>query len=306
MANNTGPGSVDLIRYSFSRPIALAKTTLDTESLRFAVIGGGISGLTAAYRLTRLVPDARVEVFEGSNSLGGVLSTHRQGNLLVEHGADSFLAKQPWAVDLCRELGLAEELIPTNTQHRRALVLRHGKLHPVPEGFVMLRPQRVWPLLRTPLLSWRGKLRMMCERWKPRPVGIDRGDYDVSLAQFATERLGREAFERLVEPLLAGIYTADAERLSIAATMPEILPLLRQHGTLWHRETSQESESQGHADLLASGARYGSFVTLRDGVSRLIEALSAKLREENISRNRPVQSIEREGSDKWRLKFSDH
>ena len=165
MANNTGPGSVDLIRYSFSRPIALAKTTLDTESLRFAVIGGGISGLTAAYRLTRLVPDARVEVFEGSNSLGGVLSTHRQGNLLVEHGADSFLAKQPWAVDLCRELGLAEELIPTNTQHRRALVLRHGKLHPVPEGFVMLRPQRVWPLLRTPLLSWRGKLRMMCDPW---------------------------------------------------------------------------------------------------------------------------------------------
>ncbi|WP_168205159.1 protoporphyrinogen oxidase [Bythopirellula goksoeyrii] len=268
---------------------------------RFAVIGGGISGLTAAYRLTQEVPQARVQLFEASDRLGGVLSTFQQQDLLIERGADSFLTKQPWAVELCRELGLAEELIPTNSEHRRALVLCDGELHPVPEGFHMMRPQRALPILRSRLLSWQGKLRLLAERWIARPSGIDREDFDDNLAHFATERLGHGAYARLVEPLLAGIFTADATKLSVAATMPEAIALVREHGTLWHREVSPGSEP----DRSTSGARYGSFLTLRDGMSRLVNELAGRLPTSSIQLNKLARQLSRDEDGNWSLQLAD-
>ena len=144
-----------------------------SQQLRFAVIGGGISGLTAAYRLTKLLPQSSVEVFEATNQLGGVLSTLKQDELLIERGADSFLAKQPWAVELCEELGLAEELIPTNTatstgtraSRRRTLSRARGVLYDAtPAGAADLAKS---------LLSWSGKLRLLAERLIPRPKEIE-------------------------------------------------------------------------------------------------------------------------------------
>lgn len=259
---------------------------------RFAAVGGGISGLTAAYRLQQLVPAARVEVFEASDRLGGVLSTNRTGELLIERGADSFITKQPWALDLCHDLGLADEIIPTNTVNRRALVLKGDKLHPVPEGFVLIRPQRIGPILKSPLLSLPGKLRLLAERFYPKPDGIDNPSFDDNLAHFATARLGREVFERIVEPLVAGIYTADATRLSISATMPEAVQVLRQHGTLWHREKTEAVDS--------SGARYGAFVTLRKGLSTLVDRLADQFPAENIHLNQNIKKIKRNG-ESWVL-----
>ncbi len=246
------------------------------------------------------MPDAQVDLFEASDRLGGVLSTLKHDDLLIERGADSFLAKQPWAVELCQELGLAEELIPTNSAHRRALVLRGGELYPVPEGFFMMRPQRRLPILRSGLLSWPGKLRLLAERWLSRPANIEQPDYDECLAQFATDRLGSEAFEQLVEPLLAGIYTADANQLSVAATMPEAIEVVRKHGTLWHRAPTADSSA-----ATASGARYGSFVTLRDGMSRLIDELARRLPPATIHLNQPGNQLSRDDRGNWSVIVAD-
>jgi oxygen-dependent protoporphyrinogen oxidase len=264
-----------------------------SASPRFAVIGGGISGLTAAYRLRQLQPGAHVDLFEDSDRLGGVLSTHRNGDLLIERGADSFITKQPWALELCQELGIADELIPTNTENRRALVLKAGELHPVPEGFVLIRPQIESSIKQSELLTAEGKQRIVAEREVPLPANINDANFDDNLASFATIRLGKEAFERLVEPLVAGIFTADANKLSIAATMPEAVDVLRKHGTLWHRAPTQE---------VASGARYGSFVAPCEGVGRLIEVLAERLPAETIHLNCAVANIERNSDGTWDLK----
>jgi protoporphyrinogen/coproporphyrinogen III oxidase len=260
--------------------------------MKYAVIGGGISGLTAAYRLRQLQPEAQVDLFEASDRLGGVLSTQRDGNFFIERGADSFITKQPWALELCQELGIADELIPTNTENRRALVLHEGELYPVPEGFVLIRPQIESSIMRTELLTAEGKQRIMAEREVPLPININDADFDDNLAHFASTRLGQEAFERLVEPLVAGIYTADADKLSVASTMPEAIEVLRRHGTLWHRDETQET---------SSGARYSSFVTLHGGVGRLIEALADRLPGETIHLNCSIEIIERNLDETWNL-----
>jgi oxygen-dependent protoporphyrinogen oxidase len=264
--------------------------------MKFAVVGGGISGLAAAYRLRQLQPHAQVDVFEASERLGGVLFTHRNGELLIERGADSFITKQPWALELCQELGIAEELIPTNTEHRRALVLHEGELYPVPEGFVLIRPQLESSIKQTPLLTDEAKEQILAERTVPLPANINDPVFDDNLAHFASTRLGQEAFERLVEPLVAGIFTADADKLSVAATLPEAVDVLRRHGTLWHREPTQET---------ASGARYGSFVTPRGGVGRLVEALAERLPTEIIHLNLPIQSIEPGTNGAWILQAAN-
>jgi oxygen-dependent protoporphyrinogen oxidase len=162
------------------------------------------------------------------------------------------------------------------------LVWQGDRLHPVPEGFVLIRPQQVGSILKTSLLSWRGKIRLLAERWRRPPRSIEGTNFDDNLARFASKRLGRETFERLVEPLVAGIYTADATKLSVAATMPDAIEVLRKHHTLWHpKENDQE---------VASGARYGSFVTPRGGVGQLVDALVDGLAENNSESPSPKHS----------------
>ena len=135
---------------------------------RIAVIGGGIAGLAAAYRLIELDSTASVTLFEGSSRLGGSLHTERRDGFLGEQGADSFITNVPWGVDLCRRLGLADELIGTNSQGRQAFVVRRGRLAPVPEGFMLMAPSRAWPIVRSPILSPLGKLRLAWEYFVPR------------------------------------------------------------------------------------------------------------------------------------------
>jgi oxygen-dependent protoporphyrinogen oxidase len=279
----------------------LSQPPSSSRPARYAVVGGGISGLTAAYRLSQLRPTATVEVFEGSARLGGVLHTNRAEDLLIERGADSFFNKLPWAADLCDELGLAEELIPTNKGERRAFVLRAGKLVPVPEGFVVIRANAVGPILKTPLLSWRGKLRLLGERWVPRAQDIDTADYDESVASFATRRLGRETFERLVQPLLAGIYTADPAKLSLAATMPEVIEDERKYGSLHQASLA----APAGPDAQASGARYARFVTLRRGLQQLVDKLSSQLAPDSLHLQTPIRGLHRDDDGSWLLIGSD-
>ncbi len=183
---------------------------------RVAVLGGGITGLAAAHRLHELLPDAEVLLFEASSRLGGVIQTTRHDQFLVESAADNFITTSPTVVDLCRQLGLADELICTNPNGRGAMVLCRGQLEPIPSGFLVMAPSRVWPILSTRILSVWGKLRAGLEAAIPRRVSTA----DESLKSFVCRRFGREMFERLVQPLVGGIYTADPNLLSVAATMP--------------------------------------------------------------------------------------
>jgi oxygen-dependent protoporphyrinogen oxidase len=240
---------------------------------RIAIIGGGISGLSAALRVQELAVeqqrDVRITLLEGSDRLGGVLQTEHIGDYLVEHAADMWITNKPEGVRLCEKLGLAERLIPTNAQFRKSLVLRSGRAHPVPEGFQLMVPEQAWPMLRSPLLSWRGKLRLMAECFVPaRCDGADE-----SLADFVRRRCGREAFERLVQPLVGGIYTADPEKLSLLATLPRFIEMEQQSGSLI-RGALRQSRSRSTG---TSGARYGLFVSLPNGIEELVAALKARV-----------------------------
>src|SRR5262249_35018727 len=157
------------------------------------VIGGGLSGLAAAHHLQELCDrDKRpldLVLLEAGTRLGGVVGTRTIAGYRIETGADSFITNKPWAVDLCRRLGIDDRLIPTDTRYRRSLVLRRGRPCPVPEGFQLLAPVDVGAVLRSPIFSWPGKLRMALEYFLPRGSATA----DESLAQFVRRRLGREA-----------------------------------------------------------------------------------------------------------------
>lgn len=261
---------------------------------RVVVIGGGITGLAAAHRLSELDPACHVRLYEASQRLGGVLHSERQDDFLLEFGADNFITNVPWGLDLCRRVGLGDQLLQTNSGLRRALVVRDGQLHPVPEGFMVMEPRALWPLVMSPLLSWRGKARVLGEYF----VRARRDGQDESLASFARRRLGREAFERLVQPLAAGIYTADPEQLSLAATMPRFLEMERQHGGLIR--AVRHSKASGASEA-GSGARYSLFVAPRDGMQALATATAARLPPETVKLNTPVSSLKRRPAGGWEV-----
>ncbi len=256
------------------------------------VVGGGLSGLTVAHRIVERAAEVRrpveVAVLEAKNRVGGVLWTHRVDGFTLEGGPDSFITNKPGGVDLCQRLGLGDELIGTDPSHRRSFVVRNGQLMPVPEGFVLMAPHRLVPLLTTPILSPRGKLRVLLDLVLPRKDD----DADESLASFVKRRLGREALERLVQPLVGGIYTADPAELSMAATLSQFVAMEREHGSLI-RAARREKEQQRSAEREASGARYGLFVTLADGMDTLPRALAAALPPGTVRTNASVRRVSR-------------
>ncbi len=156
------------------------------QSRRIAVIGGGIAGLAAAHRLVELDPSCKITLFEAASRLGGVISTVHRDGFQVERSSDNFITTIPWGVNLCRRLGLGEQLVQTNSAYRRTFVVHRGRLYRLPEGFLMMAPTRMWPLAVTPLLSPLGKLRTAMEYFIP-----SRNDpSDESMADFVRRRLG--------------------------------------------------------------------------------------------------------------------
>ncbi|HVG39626.1 MAG TPA: protoporphyrinogen oxidase, partial [Pyrinomonadaceae bacterium] len=159
------------------------------------VIGGGISGLAAADRLRARFADSsllvRIQILEASDKIGGTIRTEERDGFLLEHGPDNFISEKPEATELAKKLGIADCLIGTNDEHRRAFVVRRGQLRPVPEGFQLLAPSQFWPFLTTDIFSWAGKARMALDLVLPRRAGANGGD-DESLANFVRRRLGRE------------------------------------------------------------------------------------------------------------------
>jgi len=256
------------------------------------VIGAGITGLAAAHRLRELTPDVKVTVLEAGPRAGGVLETIRRDGYLIEHSADNFITNVPWAIDLCRRIGLGDELIATSTEQRGALVVHRGTIERVPAGFMLMAPARLWPLVTTPLLSPLGKLRLLAEWFIPRRKTAG----DETLASFARRRLGREAFENIVQPLVGGIYTADPEKLSLAATLPRFLEMERKHGSLIRAARAADNPAPENTE---SGVRYGLFWTLRDGLTSLVERLVEKLSPGNVRLNSPVRQLLHDHDGTW-------
>ena len=196
------------------------------------IIGGGIAGLATAYRLQQDVADAdpplRVRLFESAERFGGKIVTDREDGFVVEGGPDSIIPQKPWALDLIRELGLGDELLPSNDSRRVPRVLHRGKLEPLPEGLQLFGLGRWRDLRRSPLLSWPAKLRFAAERWVP----ARRDGGDESVADFVRRRLGEGALWSLAEPMLAHIHVADVERMSLLATYPRFAELEARYGSL--------------------------------------------------------------------------
>lgn len=271
--------------------------TLSASDRSVIVVGGGISGLAAAHRLYELDPTLQLTLLEASSQLGGVLQTERVGEYLIEKSADSFITNIPWAINLCNRVGLGEELQGTDETRRKALVVCRGKLQPVPDGFMLMQPKRCWPVLASPILSLRGKLRLACEAFiRPRLQTSDE-----SLASFVRRRLGNEAFDRLVQPLVGGIYTADPEQLSMAATLGRFQELERRHGSLIRAAWSEKPKPGEKSD---SGARYSMFVAPRNGLSSLVTAIANRLPTNSVRLNASVQSMARNTSGSWCIKLA--
>jgi oxygen-dependent protoporphyrinogen oxidase len=245
---------------------------MEPAPLRVAVVGCGIAGLTCGFTLIergreRGLP-VDVTLFEAERRAGGVIRTERRDGFVIEGGPDCFITDKPWALDLCRRLGLTEELASTNPDCRRSYVLRRRRLLPVPEGFYLMAPARLLPFAVSSVLSPGGRLRAGLDLVLPRGPETP----DESLASFVSRRFGTEVLERLAQPLLAGIYNADPERLSLRATMPRFLELERRHRSVIVGLLRGRRRPGGGTEGV-SGARYSLFVTPRRGMEAMVDRL---------------------------------
>ena len=250
---------------------------MDTN--RVLIVGGGIAGLSAAYRLSAAVPTPEIVLVESSNRLGGKLVTDYVGGCVVEGGADSFLASKPQATDLCRELGIDTDLVGTRPEKRGSYVMKDGELHPIPEGLTGLVPSRLEPLLASNLFTAAGKRRIAAEPSRPARTT----DEDESLLSFIDRRFGREAYDRLIEPLMAGIYAGDGSQLSVRAAFPQLQQMEQTAGSVVAALNSAPRPVQPRSG----------FLTPRQGLAFLVRSLRAHLHGTSVLQGRSAQSVMR-------------
>jgi oxygen-dependent protoporphyrinogen oxidase len=261
-------------------------------------VGGGISGLAAANRLTELPTPFDIVVFESGDRPGGVLATESVDGFRIESGPDSMLTQLPWGVGLCRRLGFSDGLIGTNQEQRQTWIVRAGRLQKLPDGLAIMAPSRIWPTVRSPILSVAAKLRLACE-----PLVAQRSETtDESLADFACRRVGREAFERLVQPLVSGIYMADPQKLSIRAALPRFVEMESQHGSLI-RAARRAAKKKTPVPNGNDGPSLppGMFVAPRAGMGSLVSALADQLPQNSIRLRTAVKQLSRRPDGGWRL-----
>lgn len=257
----------------------MRKQSVETTA-SVAIVGGGISGLAAAHYLARHHPEIDTILIEQDRRLGGKIVTERIHGFVVEGGPDSFLASKPRGIGLATEVGLEAHLQGTNEEKRRTWVASGGQLHRLPEGLSGLVPSRLEPLLASDLFSPAGKERLRQEPTVPaRP-----GDEDESLASFVTRRFGREVYDRMIEPLMAGIYAGDGEQLSLAATFPHLRRLEQQWGSV-----IEGIRATGTLEAPRSG--HSAFLTLIGGMDELVDAAHRHISTVRVSTGTGVQAI---------------
>ena len=265
--------------------------------MRTAVIGGGIAGLAAAYELeSARAADTTVRytLFEARERLGGALASEVVQGTVLERGPDSFLTEKPAASALCRELGLAGDLIPSNDPQRKTYILVGNELVPLPDGLMFLVPTKLVPTALTPLFSFPTKARMALELLIP---PRRKRTADESVATLVTRHFGAEAVDRLADPLLSGIYGGDSAQLSAKTVLPRLVEMEREYGSLTrgmlaaHRKMRKRAAANGHG--AAAPAERPIFTSLRGGMQQLVDAIRARLDWAAVRLSTPVNALER-------------
>jgi oxygen-dependent protoporphyrinogen oxidase len=254
---------------------------------RIAIVGGGISGLAAAFALEerrRAGEALEFVVYESSPRFGGVLFTEQVEGCLIEAGPDSFLTEKPWAADLCRRLGFEDQLIGSNDADRKTYILVKGKLVPMPDGLMFMVPTQLSPAILSSLFSPATKLRVAREWWYPARVS----NGDESVAALVERHYGAEMVDRLADPLLAGVYGGEAAQLSVRAVLPRFVEMESKYGSLGRGMLAARKNVQ--RSLPAPSI----FSSLKGGMQQLGEALVAKLPAEALRANSPVQAVQRQ------------
>ncbi len=264
------------------------------------VVGGGISGLAAAYDLTRA--GVSCTVLEKRPRAGGVIQTRIEEDCVLECGPDSFLSAKPDALALIKELGLEAGVIGSNDRERRTYIWKHGRLVQLPEGVMMIVPSRAMPMVKSSLLGWPTKIRMGLEYFrKPDPAVSSR---DRSVAEFVTDHFGQETLDYLAEPLLSGVYGGDPARLSIASVLPRFVEMEKKYGSLVRGVLASQAATRSSAAKNGSAGgpaeRAPLFRTLRGGLGTLVDALAARV---EIAHG-DVEAIEKAGTGGFRLRVA--
>ena len=278
--------------------------------MRTAIIGGGIAGMAAAYELERArAADATIEytLFEAREQLGGSLASETVNGTVLERGPDSFLSEKPAGAELCRELGLGADLLPSNDAARKTYIVVKNRLVALPDGLMFLIPTKLIPTALTRLFSLPTKIRMGLELLHPpRP-----SEQDESVAALVERHFGREAVDRLADPLLSGIYGGDASQLSARTVLPRLVEMETQYGSLTrgmlaaHRQMRAKAAAAQRSPAGANsepGKAQGNgrpaprtiFTTLRGGLQQLVDALEARIAPEWVRKSTPVSALEYE------------
>src|SRR5579863_1763698 len=277
--------------------------------MRIAIVGGGIAGLAAAYELEKArTAGASVNcsvgytLYEERQRLGGALASEIVNGATLERGPDSFLTEKPAATELCRELGLGGELIPSNDAARKTYIVTRNRLVPLPDGLMFLVPTKLMPTAMTRLFSLRTKLRMGLELLHPpRP-----SEGDESVAALVERHFGKEAVDRLADPLLSGIYGGDSTQLSAQAVLPRLVEMEVKHGSLTrgmlaaHRKMRVMAKGQQGASGGNGAAARPIFTALRGGMQQLVDAIAARLDAASIHTATSVSGIEKTAQG-WRV-----
>ena len=265
---------------------------------RIAVVGGGISGLAAAFHLAKARRQGAVieeHLFEASDRLGGVIRTERIDGCVVEAGPDSFLTEKPDAFLLAKELGIGEHVIGSNDEQRKTYILHNRKLVPFPEGLQFLVPARIWPVVRTPLLSLRDKWAIAREFFSRPPAQ----QTDESVASFVERHFGRGMVQSIVDPLLSGVYGGLANELSVESVLPRFREIERRDGSLvrgvWRNLRNRRKTQGARVPPL--------FSAFRDGLQELVDAIQARLAPECVACGRRLVALRRVGG-KYQLTFA--
>jgi oxygen-dependent protoporphyrinogen oxidase len=257
---------------------------------RVAVIGGGISGLAAAFAIQkRKKTGAEVDsvLFESSQRFGGVIKTEQIEGCILEAGPDSFLTEKSWATDLCRQLELEDQLVPSNDAERKTYLLVGGQLEAIPEGLMFMVPTKLLPVFSSRLFSWKTKLQILGE-WFYKPSAAT---HESTVAEFVARHYGREMVEVVADPLLAGVYGGSADELSVQAVLPRFVEMEANYGSLGKAMIETRSAS---ADV----PRKPLFTSLRNGMQQLTDSLLSRI-PESARRLEATVNCVRPESGKW-------
>jgi protoporphyrinogen/coproporphyrinogen III oxidase len=260
---------------------------------RIAIVGGGISGLAAAFEVEqcrRAGDDVQYVLYESSSRLGGVLRTEVIDGCVVEAGPDSFVSEKPWASDLCRLIGIGDQLIGSNDSDRKTYILTRGRLVEMPDGLMFMVPTKILPTGLSPLFSWKTKILMAKELFLP-PRAVD---HDESVADFVDRHYGREMVDRLADPLLSGIYGGESANLSVRAVLQRFAEMERTHGSLGRAMLAARKKMRSAPRKAASPL----FTSLKSGMQSLAETVVSHLNRASLVTNTTVTSVQ-PSADGW-------